>query len=102
MTEGEATIDADAKVVANKKSASCDLEGETVLLNLETGIYHGLDGVGTRVWELVQEPRTVQAIRDALLAEYEVEPDVCLRDLLALLEQMRSAELIEVVGGPAA
>jgi hypothetical protein len=52
--------------------------------------------VGARVWHLLQEPRTVQDIRETLLMEYEVERDRCERDLLALLQELVAAGLIEV------
>ena len=83
-------------VVATKDQASADLAGEAVILNLESGVYYGLDAVGARIWNLIQEPRTVNEIRDALLEEYEVEPDRCERDIVALLEQLADAGLIEI------
>jgi hypothetical protein len=59
-------------------------------------MYYGLDAVGARVWSLIQQPRTVQSVREALLSEYDVEPDRCERDLLALLNQFLAEGLIEV------
>jgi hypothetical protein len=89
-------------VVAAKEQISSDLGGEAVILNLKTGVYHGLDAVGARIWNLLQEPRNVNDIRDALLNEYEVEPDRCERDLLALLQQLADSGLIEVRNATAA
>jgi len=86
-------------VAAVKEQASCDLEGEAVILNLKSGLYHGLNPVGARVWELVQEPTKVNAIRDTLTAEYDVDAQTCTRDLLAVLEDMLGAGLIEVHDG---
>jgi hypothetical protein len=59
-------------------------------------VYYGLDAVGARIWSLIQEPRTVNEIRDILLEEYEVEPERCERDLLALLQKLADEGLIEV------
>ncbi len=83
-------------VVAVKDQVSCDLAGEAAILNLKTGVYYGLDAVGSRVWELIQEPKTVAAVRDALLEEYEVEPARCESDLKQLLAQLAEKELLEV------
>jgi hypothetical protein len=52
--------------------------------------------VGARVWELLKQPTSVGALRDALLDEYEVDQDRCAQDLLALLRKMRDEGLIEV------
>jgi hypothetical protein len=52
--------------------------------------------VGASIWKLIQEPRKVSEIRDAILKEYDVEPDRCETDLLALLQELLEKELIEV------
>ena len=93
-------ISKDSIVVAAKEQVSSDLAGEVVMLNLKNGTYYGLDEVGARVWSLIQEPRSVEAIRDAILEEYEVEPERCERDLLALLGDLAAANLIEVSDEP--
>lgn len=89
-------------IVAAKEQISSDLGGEAIILNLKTGVYHGLDAVGARIWNLLQEPRTVDDIRDTLLEEYEVEAERCECDLLALLQQLADSELIEVTNATAA
>ena len=83
-------------VVVAKKQVSCPLGDEAAVLNLKNSVYYGLDSVGSRVWTLLQQPRSVGELRDALLSEYEVEARRCEQDLLALLESMRSEGLIEV------
>jgi hypothetical protein len=89
-------------VVASPEQVSSDLAGEIVMLNLKNGTYYGLDEVGARVWNLVQAPTPVAAIRDTILDEYDVEPERCEHDLLALLQELEGAGLIEVSDAPAA
>ena len=81
-------------VVAAKEQVSCNLAEEAVILNLKAGVYYGLNPVGARIWNLIQEPRTVDEIRDAILEEYDVDPDRCERDLLVLLRDLAAKELI--------
>lgn len=83
-------------VVTTKEQVSSDLAGEAVILNFKSGKYYGLNAVGSRVWNLIQEPRTLNDIRNTLLEEYEVEPDCCDRDLVALLQNLADEGLIEV------
>ncbi len=83
-------------IVTAREQVSSDLGGEVVILNLKTGIYYGLDNVGAHVWTLLKEPRRVNEIRDSILREYEVEPERCEEDLLALLEELESKGLIEI------
>lgn len=89
-------------IVAAKDQVSCDLGGEAAILNLKSGVYYGLDPVGARIWNLIQTPKTLAQIRAALLEDYDVEPDRCERDLSELLEQLASAELIEIHAQPPA
>lgn len=83
-------------VAAAKEQISSDLGEEVVILNLRTGVYHGLDAVGARIWNLLQESRTVNDIQDVLLTEYDVESDRCQRDLLELLQKLADEGLVEV------
>jgi hypothetical protein len=83
-------------VIAARDQVSCDLAGEAAILDIKSGIYYGLDAVGALIWNLIQEPRTVDEVRDAILQEYDVEPDRCEHDLLALLRELATRGLIEV------
>jgi hypothetical protein len=58
--------------------------------------------VGARIWNLIQTPRTVQEVQDTLLEEYEVEPQRCRDDLLALLQKMVAKGLITIIHGKTA
>ena len=87
-------------VVATRDQVSSDLKGEVAILNLKAGVYYGLDGVGARIWTLLQEPKPVSEIQDVLLQEYDVEADRCKRDLLALLQRLVNEGLVEVEDAP--
>jgi hypothetical protein len=65
-----------------------ELEGEAVILNLESGIYFGLDEVGTRIWQLIGEHGALQKVFDMMCDEYEVVPDALERDLLGLVDEL--------------
>lgn len=79
-----------------KDQVSCNLGDEAAILNMKDGVYYGLDPVGAQIWKLLQTPRSILNIRDVLLQEYDVEPERCHRDLLALLQELLRAGLIEV------
>jgi len=48
-----------------KEVRSRDLQGELVLLNLRTGVYFGLDAVGSRIWQLIEDRRSSRDIVEA-------------------------------------
>jgi hypothetical protein len=87
----------DQSVIQSVKDLfSCDLTGECVILNIKNGLYYGLDPVGSWIWGQIQQPIAVRDVRDAMLNEYEVDADLCERDLIALLKTMQENELIDV------
>jgi coenzyme PQQ synthesis protein D (PqqD) len=92
----DATLSVHSIVLATREQVSCPLGEESAILNLKNTVYYGVNAVGARVWKLLQQPRSVQELRDALVDEYEVDAERCQSDLMALLEKMRSEGLIEV------
>ena len=57
------------------------LDGEAIVLNITTGIYFRLNGVATRLWQLIEGEHDLTRIRTLMLAEYDVEPAVLEADL---------------------
>lgn len=75
---------------------SRDLEGETVMLNLDTGIYFGLDPVGTVIWKHLQDAAPLREVRDRIVTEFDVTADVATGDLLRLAEQLVARGLVRI------
>jgi hypothetical protein len=86
-------------VLAAPTQVGCSLGEEVMILNLEDGVYYGLDAVGSRIWELLQKPRSVAEICEVLVEEFEVEKQRCEQDLLGFLRELHDARLIEVTSG---
>jgi hypothetical protein len=72
------------------------LGGESVLLNLDTESYYGLDEVGTRMWQVLTESESIQEAYDQLLSEYDVEPEKLHADLSELVGELAERGLVEV------
>ncbi|MFH1130054.1 MAG: lasso peptide biosynthesis PqqD family chaperone [Pseudomonadota bacterium] len=86
-----------SKLVAAKDQVHRELDGEFVILNLSNSQYYSLNEVGSRIWSLVQQPISINEIRNAVIDEYEVDPEQCERELLVLLEQLHREGLIEIL-----
>ena len=69
--------------------------GESVLLDLRSQKYFGLNQVGTRVWELLLDQADLVAARERLLDEFEVSPAELEKDLDDLAERLLAAGLVE-------
>jgi hypothetical protein len=86
---------ANSSIAITRDQVSCDIGGETAILHLTSGIYYGLDAIGTRIWDLMQRPITVAELEAILLEEYDVEADRLASDLRELCEKLVTARLIE-------
>jgi hypothetical protein len=95
----KSTLSESSVVVAIPDQASSEVAGEAVILNLKSGTYYGLNPVGARIWDLVQQPKTVEQVQTILLDEYDVEPEQCNRELRQVLQDLAHAGLIEVNHG---
>ena len=73
-----------------------DLDGESVILNLNSERYYGLDRVGTRFLDVLSNSASIEEAFDTLLAEYDVEAEALRVDLTALLNTMTEQGLLEV------
>jgi hypothetical protein len=65
-----------------------EINGEVILLDTEGGFYFGLDPVGTRMWQLMQQHGTLRTVFDTILVEYEVTPELLEADLLDLANRL--------------
>src|SRR5246127_5393964 len=86
-------------VAAVKDQVSCALDGDTVILHVGSGTYYGLNAVGSTIWDLIQEARTIAEIHDRLLQQYEADAGECERDLLNILDDLSKASLVEIRDG---
>lgn len=75
------------------------VDGQSVLLNLRSERYFGLDEVGTAMWKVLTTSASLNAACDALLAEYDAEPERLRRDVCELAEKLVEHGLLEVRGG---
>ena len=89
-----------SRVVAVSSQATEDIGGESAIVELKSGVYYGTDDVGAEVWKAIQEPKSVSQVREHLLSEFDVDRETCERDLLAFLEELASAKLIDVLDEP--
>ena len=91
-------------LVASANQVSADLtpdqSGEVVILGLKDGVYFELNEVGSCIWRLLQQPRSIQSLLDTLLEEYDVSAEQCEADMLALVDDMMKHGLVETGDGP--
>jgi hypothetical protein len=81
---------------AAERQVWTDLGGEIAILDLTAGQYFGVAGVGARVWELLQEPRTLTELCSTIVAEYDVSAAACEADVSEFLESLIDRQLVRI------
>jgi hypothetical protein len=88
-------------VCARPSQVSSPVGDDLVILDLDSSMYYSLDPVGRRVFELLSDPTPLSAVRDAIVAEFEVDAETAGADLLALVDQLVAQRLVEARAGDA-
>lgn len=83
-------------VVQSREPVAVEVDRTIVMMGLEQGKYYGLEGVGGRIWALMESPRTVQELCAALAREYDVEPATCLNDVTGFLAELVQENLVRI------
>ncbi|HCT30460.1 MAG TPA: lasso peptide biosynthesis PqqD family chaperone [Bacteroidales bacterium] len=76
---------------------STDVDGEKVMMSVENGEYFGLDSVGSRIWEMIENPVKVETLIDYLIDEFDVSKQQCEIDTLEFLNELLEKKLLIVV-----
>jgi len=92
------TISFESKVTVPEQVLVSELACESVLLNLQSEQYHGLDDVGTRFWRRLTSSDSIQDAYEELLREFDVAPETLRTDLVELVEMLRERGLVNICG----
>jgi hypothetical protein len=90
------TIPLSSTFSVSQEVLSQEVSGETVLLDMQSESYFGLDAVGTRIWQLLQENNHLQQVFDTMLEEYDVDEKQLEKDLNELLDKLLDEKLIAI------
>jgi hypothetical protein len=89
-------------VYVQPDQVSCELGDDHVILSVNTGVYFGVNALGSFIWKTMTDAKPVREIKEAVLARYDVTPERCEQDLFGLLSRLSAERLIEVRDAKAA
>ena len=84
------------KITFSETVFAQEVDGEMVLLDMNSENYFGLDEVGTAIWQAMQESGSLEEVYRAMLEQYEVEPEVLQKDLLDFVQKLNDSGLAEI------
>ena len=96
MTASTPPVTLASRITVSDDVLMQEVGDEVVLLDLASERYFGLDPVGTRIWQLMPECETLDAVRLQLCEEFEAAPALIMQDLLALVRELSEAGLVKV------
>ena len=98
---GKNTIGPETVIARSEELVSSDLNGETVLMSVQNGKYYGMDAIGSRIWALIEQPRSLLNVCEILLGEFDVDRERCERDVLKFINKLAKDNLVKVVDAAA-
>jgi hypothetical protein len=73
-----------------------EVDGELVALHVDNGTCYGFNGTATRIWALIEQPKRLSELKEALLREFDVDPSTCEAQLKELLDELAADGLVEI------
>jgi Coenzyme PQQ synthesis protein D (PqqD) len=89
-------ISPDTVVVRRAEPLTSVVDDDLVMLDPRGSRYFGLDHVGRRIWDLLEQPQSVDALCSALQREFNVDSETCRAEVLPFVAQLAEAELVEI------
>jgi Tfp pilus assembly protein PilP len=88
----------DSIIVRKTGIIASDMDGETVMMNVDTGKYYNLGRTGGRIWNLIENPVRVEKLIEKLMESYNVTKEQCEKDVLPFLQKIQQCNLIQICG----
>lgn len=85
-----------SKIVQNKKIDASDIDGDKVMMDLDKGMYFSLNSVGSRIWDIIENPITIDQVVEVLLSEYDIDKNECKETVVSFIKGLEENELIKV------
>lgn len=82
------------KYYRNPEIVDGELDGNQVMMHMQQGKYFGLNPVGKRVWDLIEEPQSFEDIVNVLLREFKVDREICEQEVRTFLTNAQKSDVI--------
>ncbi len=89
-------INENIKIVRKKELLSSRMDNEIVMMHPESGKYFALNPVASRIWELLEEPHTINELVEKLLREFDVTEETCTNEVSVFIEEITEKKLIDI------
>jgi hypothetical protein len=95
---GRTALADEVLITRRSELLEAEVSGELIGLDVESGTCYGFNPTATRIWALLDTPRTLDQLCDTLTSEFQVDRESCARDVVALLRELEADGLVEISG----
>lgn len=81
-------------LIRKAEMMAADMNGSTVMMDIETGMYYNLGEVGGAIWNILEQPTSVSSLLDRLTQDYDVSRTQCEEDTLPFLQRLLEKGLV--------
>lgn len=78
----------------NKDIIGSPIDDEMVMMDVDKGSYFGLNSMGSEIWNLIEEPMTIQQLVNTLTDEYEISQNECETEITKFIEALVDVNLV--------
>ena len=82
--------------IRNTTVIGTQIDDDLVMMDSDQGRYFGLNPVARKIWELLEQPLTQEALVEKLVAVYDITPEQCRKDIAPFIAQLTENKLISV------
>ena len=87
-------VKAESIVTRNDSIPATELDGELMMMSVDSGEYYAINEIGSSVWGLIEEPKSVSELCSQLREQFEVDADECIADVLEFLAKATELGII--------
>ena len=80
----------------NRAILDSTIDDEVVMMSSEKGMYYNLNPIGSRIWELLEAPQTIESLCTQLMDEYDVDEATCKQETEEFIQSLAERGLIEM------
>ena len=84
-------------IVQKRELDSVEMDGDIVMMDIEKGKYYGFNSVGSRIWQLAENPLTPKQVMERLMQEFDVDVKTCEEAVMEFLNGLFYEELISIM-----
>ena len=92
--ENQLDMELNQKIARSDNFVFNEVDGELVMMNIETGAYASLNETGKSIWTLLDAPKSLAEVVSSLVEEYEIDQATCEKEVLPFVENMLKSEVL--------